>query len=127
MSHSTAKLRLLVVDDETVIADSLAAICRLSGFDALALYSGEMAVEEALAHPPAFLLSDINMSGMNGVEAAIRVARACPACRILLFSGHPDSGGLLEKARNDGHSFDVLTKPVHPETVLDWLDRNGTT
>jgi CheY-like chemotaxis protein len=122
MPDASAKMRMLVVDDETIIADTLAAICRLRGLDAVAVYSGEDAVKEARAHPPAVLLTDISMNGMNGIETAIRVSQACPGCRILLFSGHPESGGLLEKARNDGHEFDVLTKPVHPKKIFDWLD-----
>lgn len=72
MQDSITKLRMLVVDDEITIADTMAAICRLHGFDAIAVYSGEAAVKEALAHPPAVLLTDINMGGMNGIEAAIR-------------------------------------------------------
>jgi len=126
MSNSTTNRRILVVDDESTIADTLAAIFCLRGFDAVPLYSGEAAVSEALAHPPAFLVTDISMAGMNGIEAAIRISQACPECRILLFSGHPESGGLLDKARGDGHVFDVLRKPVHPEKILDWLCRNGT-
>jgi len=122
MSDLMANLRVLVVDDERAIADSLTAICRLRGLDAVAVYSGEAVVKEAISRPPAFLIADISMNGMNGIEAAIEVARACPGCRILLFSGHPESGGLLEKARNGGHAFEVLTKPVHPTRIFEWLD-----
>lgn len=120
MADSILEPRVLVVDERT-IADSLVAICRLRGFDAVSLFSGEEVVEEALARPPAFLMTDISMQGMNGIEAAIQVARACPGCRILLVSGHPESGGFLEKARNDGHGFEVLTKPVHPTKIFEWL------
>jgi CheY-like chemotaxis protein len=122
MPDASANIRMLVVDDETIIADSLAAICRLRGLDAVAVYSGEDAVKDAMAHPPAVLLTDISMNGMNGIETAIRVLRVFPSCRVLLISGHPESGGLLEKARDHGYAFDVLTKPVHPKKIFDWLD-----
>jgi len=86
------------------------------------MYSGEAAVREALARPPAFLIADISMNGMNGVEAAVGMARACAGCRMLLFSGDPESGGLLERARNDGHSFEVLIKPLSPTRIFERLD-----
>lgn len=91
----------------------------------MAVYSGEAAVNDALAEAPAVLITDISMNGMNGVEAAIRVSRACPECRILLFSGHPENGGLLARAREDGHEFEVLAKPVHPKDIFEWLEGKG--
>lgn len=125
MVETTVKPRMLVVDDERTIADSLAAIFRLRGFDVVSVYSGESAVTEALAEPPAVLLTDISMKGMNGVEAAIRVSRACPECRVLLFSGNPEVGDLMARARDDGHEFEVLAKPVHPKDILEWLEEKG--
>ncbi|HWE87313.1 MAG TPA: response regulator [Terracidiphilus sp.] len=125
MVETATNPRMLVVDDEHTIADTLAAIFRLRGFNAVAVYSGEAAVDEALAEAPAVLITDISMNGMNGVEAAIRVSRACPKCRILLFSGHPENGGLLARAREDGHEFEVLAKPVHPKDIFEWLEDKG--
>lgn len=125
MAKPAAKPRMLVVDDERVIADSLAAILCRRGFDSLALYSGEAAVEQALHRAPAVLLSDINMKGMSGIDAAIQVLRVCPRCLVLLLSGDPHFSILLERARADGHEFDVLIKPVHPQAIFDWLDKRG--
>jgi hypothetical protein len=41
-----------------------------------------------------------------------------PNCKILLFSGHATTLDLLEDARNQGHDFRLLQKPVHPSEIL---------
>ena len=51
MSEQQAKPRVLVADDERVIADTLAIILNQAGFDATAVYSGEKAVEIPLIRP----------------------------------------------------------------------------
>ncbi|HKF49813.1 MAG TPA: response regulator [Terracidiphilus sp.] len=121
MAGPEKPLCILVVDDERIIADTLALIFRQRGFETHAAYSGEEAVGAAAACTPDVFLSDIHMTGMNGIEAAIVIADRFPLCRILLFSGHPGANELLAKARQDGHKFEALPKPVHPQTIIDWI------
>ena len=114
----TAKPRILVADDERVIADSLAMILNQSGFDARAVYSGEKAVELAVTFKPEMLIADVIMAGLSGIEAAIRIRALFPQVKILLFSGQAATADLLEKARAQGHEFEILSKPVHPQDLL---------
>jgi CheY-like chemotaxis protein len=116
-----AKTRVLVVDNERMIADTLALILRQNGFDAAVAYSGEEAVQKALIVRPAVVLTDIIMGEMNGLEAAILVSDALPDCKILLFSGQPATADLLLQAKRNGHSFEVLAKPVHPTVILEQI------
>lgn len=116
-----AKPRILVVDDEHVIADTLALILNKSGFKTEAAYSGEEAVEAAKSIRPDFLISDIIMPGITGIEAAIRISGSLPGCRVLLFSGNTATADLLDKAFASGHRFETLLKPVHPRDLLDRL------
>jgi len=110
--------RVLVVDDERVIADTLAIILNQSGFDAAAVYTGTDAVERARKEKPDLVISDVIMPDMNGIEAAIRIRQMLPGCKILLFSGQAATADLLEKARLQGHEFEILAKPVHPQDLL---------
>lgn len=114
----STKPKVLVVDDERVIADTLAIILNQSGFDASAVYTGTDAVETARSHEPDLIISDVIMPDMNGIEAAIRIREILPGCKILLFSGQAATADLLEKARLDGHEFEILAKPVHPQDLL---------
>jgi CheY-like chemotaxis protein len=116
-----AKTRVLVVDNEQLIADTLVLILRQSGYDATVAYSGEEAVQKALTVRPHVVLTDIIMGKMNGLEAAILIADAVPSCKILLFSGQPATADLLLQAKNAGHSFEVMAKPVHPTVILEQI------
>ncbi len=113
-----SKPRVLVVDDERVIADTLATILNQNGFEATAVYTGSEAVSRARSSRPDLVISDVIMQDMNGIEAAIRIRQSLPGCKILLFSGQAATANLLEKARAQGHEFEILAKPVHPQDLL---------
>jgi CheY-like chemotaxis protein len=121
MSTNSGKPKVLVADDERVIADTLTMILNQSGFDARAVYSGEKALEMATTFQPDMLISDVIMADLNGIDAAIRIRALLPAIKVLLFSGQAATADLLEKARRDGHEFDILAKPVHPQDLLSRL------
>ena len=118
MSEAKSKSKILVVDDERVIADTLAMILSQSGFDARAVYSGEGALELASTFEPDMLISDVIMADLNGIDAAIRIRTLLPKIKILLFSGQAATADLLEKARAQGYEFEILAKPVHPQDLL---------
>lgn len=121
MSENQAKPKVLVADDERVIADTLAMILNQSGFEAKAVYSGEKALEMAPAYQPDMLISDVIMADLNGIDAAIRIRTLLPQIKILLFSGQAATADLLEKARAKGYEFEILAKPVHPQDLLSKL------
>jgi DNA-binding response OmpR family regulator len=123
MSTNQAKPKVLVADDERVIADTLAIILNQSGFEATAVYSGEKAVETARVFQPDMVISDVIMTDMNGIDAAIKIRILLPSCKILLFSGQAATADLLDRARVQGHEFEILAKPVHPQDLLARLRR----
>jgi CheY-like chemotaxis protein len=109
---------VLVVDDERIIADTLSLILSNSGYTVLTAYDGKTALELARAIPPALLITDVVMPGMTGIELAITLVEVVPDCKVLLFSGQAATVDLLATARDMGHEFTLLTKPVHPTDML---------
>ena len=118
MPEIEKKPRVLVADDERVIADTLAMILNQSGFAARVAYTGEKALELAAEYQPEMLISDVIMGGLNGIDAAIKIREMLPNIKILLFSGQAATADLLEKARSQGYEFEILAKPVHPQDLL---------
>lgn len=115
----TQKLYLVfVVDDEPVIASSLAMILTRCGFDARFFTEPHKALLATQAEPPDLLITDVVMPVLSGVELAIRVRKTCPNCKVLLFSGQARMREFLAAARAEGHEFEVLSKPVHPSDLL---------
>jgi CheY-like chemotaxis protein len=115
------KPKVLIADDECVIADTLVLILKQNGFEATAVYSGENAVEVARTLRPDAFISDVIMAGMSGIDAAIRIQEMLPLCKTLLLSGQTITSDLLDLARNEGYYFEIIAKPVPPEELLRWL------
>ena len=113
--------KVLVVDDERLLADTTAAILRRAGFHAKTAYDGFGALEAMGTFHADYILTDIMMPAMNGVELAIAVTKMYPATRILLISGQAGISDLLEDSRAKGYEFPLLAKPVHPSKLIEGL------
>lgn len=117
MSQGQSGMRVFVVDDEKVVADTLATILQKAGFSVWAFNDGQAALEAAFEKPPDFVISDVVMPKLNGLELATALRKQFPACQVLLFSGNAGLHDLIEqKDRNT--SFEILMKPVHPSILL---------
>ena len=117
------QLKVLIADDEVLIANTLGLILRQGGYDCQVAYSGRAALEQSATFQPGLLISDVIMPDMNGVEVAIRIREQLPACEVLLLTGQAAAADLMQRARAAGHEFDILNKPIHPEELLRWVAR----
>jgi YesN/AraC family two-component response regulator len=109
---------VLVVDDEPLIADTLAAILNKQGYFATVAYSGDEAFAIAKLISPQVLITDILMPGMSGIDLALKMKELHPDCRTVLFSGHAYHEQLYTDSRCARHAFSVLAKPIHPDLLL---------
>ncbi len=85
-----AVLRILVVDDDSVLRDGLAALIRfdstLGATDVTTARDGQEAMLRCLAEPPDLVVMDIRMPRMDGIEAARRIAADNPDIKILALT-----------------------------------------
>jgi DNA-binding response OmpR family regulator len=117
----TKKATVLVVDDERLIAETMTEILRRSGFNAMCAYDGQSALELALQINPDFVLTDVVMPNMNGIQLAIAIRKALPATEILLLSGQAGITEIVEGGHKEGYLFELIAKPIHPEKLLQRL------
>jgi DNA-binding NtrC family response regulator len=110
--------RIFIVDDEPLIASSLAAILQMEGFSARFFTSPLEALAAARLESPDLVISDVAMPDISGIDLAIQIRAQYPRCKILLFSGQATTMDLLEDARAQGYDFRLLQKPVHPSEFL---------
>ena len=115
MHHAS---RVFVVDDEPLIASTLTTILNMNGFSADCFTDPTAALKVPVAEMPDLLISDVMMPQLSGIELAIRMRDQKPDLRVLLISGQAGTTDLLEGARQLGHNFKLLEKPIPPQRLL---------
>lgn len=113
-------IKVLIMDDEPVVANSLAQILKLFGYDSVAVYNPQQALEHIASNPCDVLISDVVVPGhMSGIDLAVEFSKLLPLCKVILISGNHSTAELLRDSEEHGHYFEILAKPVHPNEILD--------
>jgi len=118
--------KVLIVDDERLLADTTSMILSKAGFVTRKAYNGWEALEIVSEFRPHYLLTDVLMPIMNGVDLAIAVSKMLPATRILLISGQAGVSSILEEGKAKGYEFPLLAKPAHPFKLIERLRSLGS-
>lgn len=119
MGHGAGTGRILVVDDDLTIAETLKQIFVDAGYDCRAFHSAEAYLKHNdTVWIPDFALLDVILPGVDGLELAIHLRNCSPGTTITLFSGNTETEAVLERAQVSGHSFPLLAKPIHPNELL---------
>jgi DNA-binding NtrC family response regulator len=113
--------RILIVDDERSITETLSLIFSNHGYEARVAGSAEEAIEAIAAWEPDIGILDVMLPCMNGIDLALVLKANHPRCRLVLFSGHQSTQALIEEAAKKGNIFEILAKPVHPLFMLDYV------
>lgn len=113
-------MRILVVDDDRRIVKTTCDILAVKGYEPIAAYSGEEGVEKVKnGDPPDCVLMDIKMTGIDGVEAMVRMKKIAPALPVVLVSAYA-ADEIIEGAKRAG-AYAVLNKPLNFPTILSFL------
>lgn len=111
--------RILVVDDEHLVADTLRIIFHKHGFDARAVYSVDDAMVCVRSFIPDLVLCDISMPGRDGVELLHAINHALPECRMLVLTGnYANLKRVREQSLKLKRPANILTKPCQPSDLL---------
>ena len=110
-------IRILFVDDEKMILNTMRRLFINSGYDILTAESGEAGLEMIKNYPPVnIVVSDYRMPGMNGVEFLKTVNARWPDTVRIVLSGYADTANVVA-AINDGQIFKVITKPWNDDDL----------
>jgi DNA-binding NtrC family response regulator len=114
--------RVYVVDDEILIASTLDAVLRESGFDSRYFTDPRKVLESILSCPPHVLISDVMMPGLSGIDLVYEVWKVCPDCRVFLMSALDSVEHMLPQRPPHSASFEFFRKPFHPDQLLNALE-----
>jgi DNA-binding response OmpR family regulator len=113
------KTRVLVVDDDHLVADTLNLIFQAHGFESEAAYSAAEGLERARTFDPKLLLCDVTMPEGSGLQLTANVHREMPGCQMLLLSAYSSNAVKVEQqARALDRPLKLLRKPCRPEELL---------
>ena len=109
------KHRILVIDDEAAIRDSLRMILEYDGFECLPAPDGEEGLARIAADAPDMVILDVKMPGMDGLEVLRRIRHLDETLPVVMISGHGTVSTAVEATRLG--AFDFLEKPLSTERV----------
>ena len=109
------KPRILVIDDEAAVRESLQMILEYDGYDCRLAPSGRDGVAQVETDRPDVVFLDVKMPGMDGIEALRRIRELDSAPTVVMISGHATVGAAVEATRLG--AFDFLEKPLSTERV----------
>jgi two-component system nitrogen regulation response regulator NtrX len=110
------KPRILVIDDETAIRDSMRMILDYEGYDCVLAASGEEGIAVVQKDPPDLVFLDIKMPGMDGLEVLEKVKNVNEGEPVVMVSGHGTISTAVDATKKG--AFDFLEKPLSRERVL---------
>ena len=113
--------KIIVIDDEVMMADVSRSILTHAGHQVVCAYSGEQAVEMAMASRFDLAIIDAMLPGMNGIETFEAISQVCPHIKGILVSGNLSEAMSLE-AMEKGFGR-VFAKPVLSEDLLQAVQR----
>lgn len=107
--------RVLIVDDETSVLETLAKLVEAGGYEVDTRASFQEARDYLLAHAPDILVTDVRLGAFNGLQLAMLMRAEHPRCPIVVLSAYDDPL-LRQEAAHCQAAY--LTKPVSKKELL---------
>ena len=118
---SEAPPRVVVVDDDREMRESLLQFLSRSGCRAVAFERAEDALKRLDTERPDVVVSDVRMPGMSGLELLDALASLRSGPQVLLITAHGDVPMAVEAMK--AGAFDFVEKPFQPSRLLDAIRR----
>lgn len=113
------KQRVLIVDDDPLVADTLNLIFLANGYESEAVYSAAEGLSRARTFAPVLLLCDITMPGQSGLQLAEAVQEEMPQCKLLMLTAYAENFLKAElQVNRTRRPLKLLSKPCRPELLL---------
>ena len=116
---SLMKQRVLVIDDDRLVADTLNLIFQASGYDSQAAYSAADGLAQARTFSPGLLLCDVTMPEESGLQLAEKMRLEMPDCKLIMLTAYASNTVKVEQYISQSkRPFKLLNKPCRPELLL---------
>ena len=110
------KGKILIVDDEETMRESLVEIFRLEGYKVEARPDGAEAIKALDEDSYDLMLLDLKMKGVDGLEVLKHAVRTAPDCKVIMLTAHGSLESAIEALRLGAH--DYILKPASPDELV---------
>ena len=118
---SAEKLKVLVVDDEVALAETMAEALERSGYDVIVAHSGAEGLKILERQEPSIILTDLKMEGMDGLTLLKKAKQELPDAEVVVVTGHGDVKTAVEAMRAGAANY--VQKPVGLEELRTMVDK----
>ncbi|MFT3798466.1 MtrAB system response regulator MtrA [Microbacterium sp.] len=107
--------RILVVDDDTALAEMIGIVLRTEGFEPVFCADGAAAVDVWRAQRPELVLLDLMLPGLDGIEICTRI-RAESGVPIIMLTARTDTADVVRGLESGAD--DYIVKPFNPKELV---------
>ena len=118
---SAEKLKVLIVDDEVALAETMAEALERSGYDVILAHSGTEGLKILERQEPSVILTDLKMEGMDGLTLLRKAKQELPDAEVVVITGHGDVKTAVEAMRAGAANY--VQKPVGLEELRTMVDK----
>ena len=111
--------RVLIVDDEKLVAETLKRVFEKNGFATCAVYTADAALRSVIDFAPDLLLCDLHLADQDGSRLMREMQRVLPTCPVLVLTGMQNGETRVERlVEETGRKISLLVKPCSPVELL---------
>jgi CheY-like chemotaxis protein/anti-sigma regulatory factor (Ser/Thr protein kinase) len=121
MTKTTAKTKILLIDDEQLVRDELGGLLEDEGYEVIRGADGEEGLELFRSESPDMVITDVRMPRRDGLSVALTIRQEEPGVPVAVITGHGNEAIAIEALR--AGVTDFIKKPVHLEDLIASLAR----
>lgn len=113
------KVKLLIVDDNRDLCESLSDILELMGYEVMAVFNGHQAIAAVEKGQFNLVLMDVKMPGINGIDTLKILKKISPGLKVIMITAFADD--VFFKEGLQSRDFEVVRKPLNIDKFLELL------
>ncbi|MCK5218240.1 response regulator [bacterium] len=117
------KVKLLIVDDNQDLCESLLDILELKGYEVMTVFNGYQAIAAVKKEQFNLVLMDVKMPGINGIDTLKILKKISPGLKVIMITAFADD--VFYRAGLQNGDFEVVRKPLNIERFLALLKKTG--
>ncbi len=113
------KVKLLIVDDNRDLCESLSDILELMGYEVMTVFNGHQAIAAVEKEQFDLVLMDVKMPGINGIDTLKILKKISPGLKVIMITAFADD--VFFKEGLQSRDFEVARKPLNIDKFLELL------